>query len=146
MFVRLSVLLCLSLPFFAGQRRNAPERVIAIVPIIGSGTVADPHRPLFFPTPNEFAQPPDPDHRPAIVSYRFELGDDGKTAIAEYTGFDRASLRKALKSDDPNFRILDHDKLSAAEMNAELKKVKKSFDLQKFLYGEPVRGSQGGAQ
>jgi hypothetical protein len=31
-------------------------------------------------------------------------------------------------------------------MNVELKKVKKSFNLQIFLHGSPVRGSQGGAQ
>ena len=93
-FRRLSVLFCLTLSLLAGPRRNAaPERVIAIAPIIGSGTIEDPHRPLFFPTPNDFTKPPDPDHRPAIISYRFELGDDGKTAIAEYVGFDRASLR-----------------------------------------------------
>jgi len=52
----------------------------------------------------------------------------------------------ALQSEDPAFRILDHDKLTAEEMNTELKKVKKSFDLQTFLHGAPERGSQGAAQ
>jgi hypothetical protein len=108
--------------------------------------VEDPHRPLFFPTPNDFAKPPDPDHRPAIVSYRFELGDDGKTAIAEYVGFDRASLRRALKSDDPNLRILDPDKLTREEMKGELKRVKQSFDLQQFLYGISSNQAAAGAK
>lgn len=127
-----------------GQRPQ--ERVLAIVHMIGSGTVQDPRRPLFAPIPNDFANPPDPNHRPAIFSYRFEAGDDGRTAIVEYTGFDRLALRKAIKSDDPNFRIVKFDGSTPAEIDQELKKVKKSFDLDRFLHGFPAGLPSGGAR
>jgi hypothetical protein len=132
----LAIFIVLTTSISAAPRGQRPkERVLAIVPMIGTGSVEDPRRPLFCPTPNDFAKPPDPNHRPIIVSYRFEPSDDGRTAIVEYTGFDRVALSKVIKSEDPAFRRMDFDKSTPAEIDRELKKVKQNFDLQRFLNG-----------
>lgn len=50
---KLIAILLLAIPLAAQQRRVEPtqthERLIAIVPLQGSGTMADPTRPMFAP-------------------------------------------------------------------------------------------------
>jgi hypothetical protein len=45
------------------------ERFLVLVPMVGAGTFADPRRPAFL--------------REAGVAFRYQLSDDGATAIAE---------------------------------------------------------------
>jgi hypothetical protein len=51
----LAGLLCLCNVFLAAEHRNADpgEHIIAVVPLIGSGTPDDPIRPMFQPKPRD---------------------------------------------------------------------------------------------
>jgi hypothetical protein len=60
--------------------RNSYERVLAVVPPIGSGTHDDPIRPKFAPARNAI----DTVGRTGIFAYTYVLSDDGKFALAEY--------------------------------------------------------------
>src|SRR5258708_4197232 len=93
----------LALSVFAGtvfaQGRVAPEnlypRLFCVVPMIGTGTEADPRRPMFVPAPSALTvQAPvatamavttDPSApvapaRPPIFAFQFQLSDDGNYA------------------------------------------------------------------
>ena len=64
-------------PRMAAQPRvdfmNMHERIIAVVPVIGSGTYEDPKRPLFAPSGKESV--------PGLISWSWQASDDGKLAI-----------------------------------------------------------------
>jgi hypothetical protein len=76
------------LSVFAGtlfaQRSVPPEyshhHVWAVVPLIGTGTDADPRRPMLVPPPDQ--QPAT--ERPDLLSYQMQLSDDGKFALVEF--------------------------------------------------------------
>lgn len=131
---------CLAAVLLGSQKPGtSPQRVIAIVPMIGSGTVDDPRRPLFFPTPTDVAKAPDPNNPPAVLSYRYELADDGNTAIVEFSGRDRVAIRRAIKSSDPGVRLLDLNSNKPGEVEKQLKLLKQSFNLQHFLNGDQAQ-------
>jgi hypothetical protein len=66
------------------------ERVIAVVPIVGAGTAADPRRPLFVPAPPTVrAAAPD---RSGIIAFSWVMADDGRSAIVEFVARDRGAL------------------------------------------------------
>lgn len=84
----------LAAPGAVGQRRVDPHnlyvRVWAVVPVVGSGTKADPIRPLYAPGPaalSAMAQ------RQGIIAFSAQLSDDKKFALVEIVGRDRAALR-----------------------------------------------------
>ena len=66
------------------QRSVPPEfmyhHVWAVVPLIGTGTDADPRRPMLVPAPDQ--QPAT--ERPYLLSYQMQLSDDGKWALVEF--------------------------------------------------------------
>ena len=66
------------------QRSVPPEyahhHVWAVVPLIGTGTDADPRRPMLVPAPDQ--QPAT--ERPDLLSYQMQLSDDGKWALVEF--------------------------------------------------------------
>jgi len=66
------------------QRSVPPEyshhHVWAVVPLIGTGTDADPRRPMLVPAPNQQPAAESPD----LLSYQMQLSDDGKWALVEF--------------------------------------------------------------
>ena len=65
--------------------KSRGERIIAVVPMIGSGTVTDPRRPLFASTPWQ----PNPS---GIDRFSYQPSDDGRYAIVEIVASDKAAL------------------------------------------------------
>ena len=98
------------------------ERIIAVVPMVGSGTYADPKRPLFAP------RTPDPK---GIFAFSYEVTDDGQFAIVEFVSRSAAAL-KAVVTDKRIAKSFERTKHKQDEVEAELKKLKKDFDLNKF--------------
>jgi hypothetical protein len=90
---RLIIILLFPSLFFA-QRRVDPKytysRVIAIVPIVGSGTASDPRRPQYAPLlstgPNQAG----------IIGYMQQLSNDGKLALVEFVARDRSAFSAIL--------------------------------------------------
>ncbi len=99
------------------------ERVIAVVPMTGAGTAADPRRPLHAPVKA------DPN---GIVSFSYQVSDDGRFAIVEFVARNRAALAPVLAGSQPNMRAFEKERTSKTELETEFRKYKKDFDLEQF--------------
>jgi hypothetical protein len=108
------------------------QRVIAIVPLIGSGTSDDPYRPMFCPSASDLAAATANRQPLPRIACSSEVGDDGKTAIVEFTAMDGHALRAIRQSKVPGVTIYELDAISPAALEAALKAVKASFSLDRF--------------
>lgn len=66
-------------------------RVWMVVPMTGSGTPADPQRPMFVP-----AAPLQTTGRPDILGFQMQASDDGKFALVEFVFRDRIAFHDVL--------------------------------------------------
>lgn len=71
------------------QRSVPPEfmyhRVYAVVPLVGTGTLDDPKRPLLVPTSPQPGQvSPKTSERPELLGWQMQMSDDGKFALVEF--------------------------------------------------------------
>jgi len=79
------------------------ERVLAVVPMVGSGTLADPIRPAYAPLPTTSAitnpvltaasTPGVTPLRQGIIAFSYVMSDDGKLALVEFVAVDRGAFR-----------------------------------------------------
>ena len=117
-------------------------RVIALVHFVGRGTPDDPIRPEFVPndrgpkagpavlSPSAAAKPGA--LRPGILGWSMLSTDDKKMANVHLVAADRGAF-DALKNDKrADIRVFEIGKRGKSEIEGELKKVKKDFDLDKF--------------
>jgi hypothetical protein len=108
------------------QRRVDPRymyhRVICVVPYVGQGTQSDPRRPKYAPAPGAEPQ--------GIIAYTHVPSDDGQWAIAEFVARDAAALEVILH--DGQVKSFVKGKASKAEIETELRKYKKDFNLDRF--------------
>ena len=139
MMRKVLLLITLVVPAFPQQHKVDPgqihERLTAIVPLQGSGTMADPKRPMFAPAKHPTtlaATKPAPRSTTDILAYSWQLSDDGKSAIVEFVASNRAAFAEILNSKDPKVKVFERDKKSKAETESEIKKEKKDFDPTKF--------------
>jgi hypothetical protein len=118
---------------------NSYQRVLAIVPMIGKGTGDDPIRPMFVPA-DGFVQNRVANNganqgrkaRAGIISYTYQLTDDGKNAIVEFVSVDREGLRPILESKLGNVTVFERDKAKKADIETAIRGKKKDFDFGKF--------------
>ena len=89
------------------SRRNMHERVYAVVEMVGSGKPGDPRRPLYAPLP---PSPGSPVRADGITGFTYVLSDDGKYALVEFVGRDRAAFREMLA--DPRVKVFEKDRKS----------------------------------
>ena len=119
-------------------RAASPERVICVVPLTGSGTLADPRRPLFVSMGQLSEEDPD-NSKHALSSERIAfhsiLTDDGQHAILEFVAPPRALRKEILAADPTTVRVFEQNKISAPVLQEELRKYKKDFDLKSFHAG-----------
>jgi len=138
MAVRLFVaVVCLCAPLLAQPQRVDPrnmyERLLCVVPVIGSGTADDPRRPAYAPLP---PAPGTQLSRDGIIAYTFQLSDDGNLALVEFVAVDRKAFRNLLADTDARIKIFRKGQDKRADIEAEFKRLKKDFDLDRF--GVPV--------
>jgi hypothetical protein len=88
-FVAVSAVPAISQPRV--DSRNLYERIIAVVPLTGAGTYADPRRPLFAPSPSD--QSAD-----GIIEFFWQESDDGKSPLSSWS---RAITRHFSRSSTP---------------------------------------------
>lgn len=108
------------------EPRNMHRRLICQVPIIGSGTLADPKRPLFAPSPSQL----DAKTRTGIIAYQFVTSDDGKTALAEFVGMNDSAFQQILASQNVKAFLKGKDK--PEDIESEFKKYKKDFKIDQL--------------
>ena len=119
------VLYCTSL--FA-QRSVLPsqrhERLVAIVPMTGAGTAADPKRPLFTNARGVEGT--------KFLSVTTLLSDDGRFALVEFVAADRAAFAPILQSALPEVKRFDKGQAAKDDIDREFRKYRKDFDLSKL--------------
>jgi len=69
--------------------RNTDERLLAILPLVGKGTLADPKRPTYAPL--AAAMP-----RTGIIAYHYVLSADGNSALVEFVAVHRSVFQTVL--------------------------------------------------
>jgi hypothetical protein len=118
-------------------RRLAPEnayaRVYCVVPMVGTGTLADPKRPLFAPLPPGPTAALD---RTGIIAYQFQMSDDGNFALAEFVAVTRAGLAPILTSTNPSVVFFERGLSTRLQIEAAFQQYKKGFSFKNFM---PVR-------
>ena len=127
------------------NERNMYERVLAIVPMIGAGTAADPKRPMYAPTPSVLATTAHattgapgtttPPTRTGILGFTYELSDDGKFALVEFVARDRTAFQTILSdAAAPGATVQAFVKgvHQKADVEAAFKALKKNFDFDHF--------------
>jgi hypothetical protein len=105
--------------------QNLYQRVICVVPIVGKGTPDDPKRPQYAPWP-----PAPADARSGIIAWSFQPSDDGKYALAEFVARDRSAFQAILS--DKQLKVFEKGKDKKDDLEKELKKFRKDFDLTSF--------------
>ena len=106
---------------------NSYHRVMAIVPLTGSGTHDDPVRPMFAPTPSTAAP-----NRSGIIAWQHQISDDGTLAIVEYVAPSRAAFAALFASTDPRVQVFEVGLSTQAAMQAAFQQVKASFSFTNF--------------
>jgi hypothetical protein len=131
-----SVLVCffaLIAPLPAQQRvdsRHLYERTMSIVPMTGTGSFADPVRPMYTPLPAALNAAATSRSRTAILGFTYVLSDDGKHALVEFVARDRAAFQQILA--DPTVKSFVKGKDKREDVEAEFKKYKKDFNFTHF--------------
>ena len=113
--------------------RNSYERILAVVPMVGAGTFADPKRPLFAPVPS--TQPSG--DRSGIIAFNFVTSDDGRFALVEFVARDRAAFAPILADRRPGWQVFERGKASREAVEAAFKALRKDFDFSRFGVAVP---------
>jgi len=124
------------------------HRVLAIVPLVGSGTPADPKRPMFAPTPQASAlnnpqgvnspqaaspnTPPSTGIPKAIIAYQHQLSDDGTLSLVEFVATDRSAFAELFASTDARVQYFEVGKSTQAEIQAAFQQKKAAFSFNTF--------------
>jgi hypothetical protein len=99
------------------------HRLICLVHMTGKGTNDDPKRPEYVP-----GTAPDPS-RSGILAWSQQVADDGKMAIVHLVAADRNAFAAILADKRPEMRVFEIGKDKREDIEKELRKFKKDFDL-----------------
>jgi hypothetical protein len=108
--------------------RTTYERVMAVVPLTGTGTFADPKRPMYAPTPAALQQ--SATTRTGIIAFTHLMSDDGQFALVEFVARDRSAFQQILA--DPTIKAFLKGRDRREDMEAEFLKHKRDFDFAHF--------------
>lgn len=103
---------------------NSYHRVYAIVPVVGSGSSADPVHPLYAPSALEV------NPTTGILAFTSELSDDGKFALIELVALHRTAFTKLLA--DKSIVAFEKGSVAPAAIEAAFVKYKPSFHFSQF--------------
>ena len=102
--------------------RNAYVRVVAVVPLIGTGTDADPIRPDYAPGPRPRGSKSSKPDLSGIIAFNSVMSDDKKHAIVEFVARDRSAFTQLMADKRPDVKVFDKGKAKRADIEAEFKK------------------------
>ena len=114
------------------------QHIYAIVPMIGSGTAADPKRPMFVPANGFPAAIPiakSTINRTGIIGYHAQITDDGKDAIVEFVAPNISAFQELLTSHDSRVVVFQKGIHPTSAMEAAFKSRKKDFSFATFHMG-----------
>jgi len=102
------------------------ERLMAVVPIVGKGTLDDPRRPMYAPAPSAVPAT----SRAGILGFSYVPSDDGKFALVEFVAQNRTAFNAILG--DKSLKCFLKGKDTKDDVIKEFKKYKKDFDFDKI--------------
>jgi hypothetical protein len=105
--------------------RYSLHRAIAVVPLVGSGTPADPKRGKYVPTAQAEGA-----SGTGIIAFAVELTDDGTRAIVELVAVERATLAPILA--DHSIQVFEKGVATNAAIESAIRPSRKDFSLQNF--------------
>jgi hypothetical protein len=108
------------------NQRSMYERVMAIVPVVGTGTAADPKRPLYAPVTRSAT----PTAQTGIIGFTYVLSDDGNFALVEFVARQRTAFATILA--DTSVQTFLKGQNQQAAIVAAFSKLKKNFDINHF--------------
>ena len=108
--------------------RNAHEQLFAVVPMAGAGTFEDPRRPLFALRPGETGTP----DAPPILSFTYEVSDDGRFALVVFSAADRAAFAHIRASGRADVKWFERGRATKDEIEREFRRFKRDFDAARF--------------
>jgi hypothetical protein len=100
-------------------------RVIGLVHMVGTGKLNDSIRPEFAPSAGNAS-------RDGIISWSVQPTDDKSMAIIHLVAVNRKALDGILNDKRAEVRVFEIGKHGKDEIEKELKKYRKDFDLDKF--------------
>jgi hypothetical protein len=123
-----AVFLCSLAVLPAQQRvdpRNTHQRLLCVVPLVGSGTNDDPRRPAHAPIYSKGA----PRLPSGIIAYSYQVSDDGRYALVEFVARDRSAFQELLSSKSQAIKVFEKGKDRREDIEQEFRKYKKNIDL-----------------
>lgn len=108
--------------------RNIYERVMAVVPLTGTGTFDDPKRPMYAPSPAQIQTATAT--RTGILAFTYVLSDDGNVALVEFVARNRAAFQAILA--DPTIKSFLKGRDSFQAVQTEFLKHKANFNFAQF--------------
>jgi hypothetical protein len=105
---------------------NKYERILAIVPMTGQGTAADPRRPSYVPVLTPGASPANM----PFLGFAVVMSDDGNTALVEFVATSQSAFQSILADTTIRTFMKGRDTRQAAE--AAFQKYKKNFSIANF--------------
>jgi len=106
------------------------ERILAVVPMTGTGSADNPIRPMYTPLPSAFRAAAASRTHTGILGFTFVLSDDGQHALVEFVAKDRAAFQQILA--DTTIKSFLKGRDTRADIETEFKKYKKDFDFTHF--------------
>ena len=103
--------------------RSRYERVLAVVPLVGTGNGADARRPLHAP---ERLSPA------GIIAWSCQPADTSALAVCEFVARDRKALLPILNDSRIAGRVFDKTRSAKADIEREIRKHKRDFDLERW--------------
>ena len=125
-------LCCLLLPRVNAQRpnpvdpRNRYHRILAVVPMVGKGTHADPRRPLYAPWP------PGKGDKTGIIAWSHQVSDNGQFALVEFVARTPWAFQPLRADKSGAVQLFDKGRSKKEDIEKEFKRHKKDFDIEKF--------------
>jgi hypothetical protein len=113
------------------------ERIIVIVPMVGAGTEEDPIRPMFVPKPSENLAP----DASQFLSVKYELSDDGQTAVVEFVARNKTAFKKILASREEGVKVFERGKHTKADLEREFRKVGSEQESDRVAVWRGLQGS-----
>lgn len=135
-----TVCCCLSLfsvwPGQSQQRvnlRNTYERLLCVVPMVGTGTAEDPRRPMYAPNPGPGERP----SRDGILAFTYEETGDGRFALVEFVARDRAAFAQILADTRPEIKVFEKGRARKQDIEAAFRVLKPGFSLDRLQVRVP---------
>jgi hypothetical protein len=111
--------------------RRTHERLLCVVPMVGTGEDRDPRRPMYTPVLEDGEAP----SREGIIAWVAQVSDDGNFALVEFVAYDRNAFKDILK--DKQVKAFRRGRTRRADIEREFRRYKRGFDLDNFGVSVP---------